>query len=600
MKVIFIIFCTLFFYINCNFDMDKSIQLLNGKWLFCYDPDNIGETLGYAESSKDRADWSSVNIPSFWNDENYDGFGWYATVFTLSSKLKNKNIALVFDSIDDNAVVYLNGKRIYEHIGYGIRFYKIITDQLDRDRKNLLVVKVEDIGGRGGINGKVYLQAIIKEDELLEGEYSRLEALPSPDWAKDAVIYEVYIRSYSPEGDFNGLTNDLPRLREMGINCIWLMPIFPIGEAKRKGSLGSPYSILDYKAVNPEFGTEDDFRDLIEKAHALGIKVILDIACNHTAWDNYLITEHPDWYTRNKEGEIVSPNDDWTDVADLNYDNNDLREYMWNILEYWVQEYDVDGYRMDVAELIPDDFWNIALSRSQNIKPDLLILAEGSHPRLHLNGFHLTYAWNTCWIFYKILRYGASARKLYDVLEKEHYRYPSNSLRMRFSENHDLKRVTGFLGIQEAKVAAVLTFTLPGIPMIYAGQEVGATEKPPLFEKSVVDWEKPDRGFYELYSALIKLREDYPVLRYGKYIPVKNSQPKHIFSFARVDSNKSILIVVNMSSKNKIVSLDIREILNDRSNDSLKLLFGDTSFTLDNSKLKVEFLPFSYCLLEIQ
>jgi len=561
-KVIILIFCILIFYINCSFNMGKPIQLLNGKWLFCYDPDNIGETLGYEEIGKDRSNWSSINIPSFWNDKNYDGFGWYTTVFSINPELKNKNIALVFDSVDDNAVVYLNGKRIHEHTGYGVRFYTIITDQLGINKENLLVVKVEDIGGYGGINGKVYLQAIKKEDELLEGEYSLLEALPPPDWVKDAVIYEVYVRSYSPEGNFDGLTTDLPRLLKMGINCIWLMPIFPIGEVKRKGSLGSPYSISDYKAVNPEFGTEDDFNDLIEKAHALGIKVILDIACNHTAWDNYLITEHPYWYTKNKEDEIVSPNDAWTDVADLNYDNNDLREYMWNVLEYWVREYNVDGYRMDVAELIPDDFWDETLSRLQNIKPEVLMLAEGSHPRLHLNGFHLTYAWNTCWTFYKVLSYNAPAKKLYDVLEKEHYRYPSNSLRMRFSENHDMKRAARYLGIREAKVAAVLTFTLPGIPMLYAGQEVGATEKLSLFEKSVVDWGKPDKGFYELYSDLIRLREDHPVLRYGTYIPVKNSQPKNIFSFARVDSTSSILIVVNMSSKRKDVALNIIEILN--------------------------------------
>ena len=584
---------------NCESDMRKSTQSLNGIWLFCYDPDDFGEASGYSGISIDRSDWSEVNVPSCWDDSNYDGVGWYATRFKLENYLKNQNIAIIFDSVDDDAVIYLNGEKIHEHGGYGVRFCMIVNEKLNMKGDNLLVVKVLDTGGQGGINGKVYLQSFKEETELFQTKFFYEKSIPVPAWVRDAVIYEIYIRAYSNKGDFNSVTVDLHRLKNMGIDCIWLMPIFPVGELKRKGSLGSPYSVKDFKKVNPEFGTENDFENLVLKAHKFGIKVILDIACNHSAWDNPLIEEHPDWYTKCKKGIIISPNQDWTDVADFDYDNAELKDYMWDVLEYWVRKFDIDGYRLDVAELVPYDFWTIALKRLQEIKPDVLMLAEGDHPRLYVAAFHLSYAWDTRKAMYRILNLDSSATLLYDVLEKEYYRYPKNYLRMRFSENHDETRAAQFFGIQQTKVATVLSFTLPGVPMIYMGQEVGATENPSLFEKSVIDWGKPDQGFRELYSDLIRLRSDFPVLRYGKYVSIGNTQMKSIFSFARINKDNPILIIVNMSTKKQNVLADVSKIMESGLTENLELLLGHADYSLDNSRLKIVCEPFGYYLFEI-
>jgi glycosidase len=179
----------------------------------------------------------------------------------------------------------------------------------------------------------------------------------SADWVRNAVIYEVYLRSFSREGTFRGLEKRLPELKDLGVTVIWLMPIHPVGELKRKGHLGSPYAVRDYYAVNPEFGTLEDFRSLVRSVHNTGMHIIIDLVINHTAWDNPLITEHPDWYTHDEKREIVSPNKDWTDVADLDYSRQGLRDYMTGMMVYWVRDIGIDGYRCDVAELLPTDFW---------------------------------------------------------------------------------------------------------------------------------------------------------------------------------------------------------------------------------------------------
>ena len=172
-------------------------------------------------------------------------------------------------------------------------------------------------------------------------------------WLRESVIYELYPRAFSAAGDFNGITTQLDSLKDLGVNILWLMPIHPIGEKFRKGTLGSPYAVRDYYAINPEYGSTDDFRRLIEEAHARGLRVILDIVANHTAWDNVLIKRHPEFYKQDASGKIIPPVAEWTDVAGLNYANPQLREYVINMLKYWIKEFDVDGFRCDVAHMIP-------------------------------------------------------------------------------------------------------------------------------------------------------------------------------------------------------------------------------------------------------
>lgn len=519
---------------------------LNGTWLFTYDPQRVGDELGYHQLSFKRTTWPPVNVPSFWDNPLYDGIGWYARTFRVTPEEAQAQLALVFAAVDDNAVIYLNGNKIYEHNGANLEFFVVISPYIFPDQDNLLVVRIEDIGGAGGINGNVWLKTFKDQTGLYLTEYSQQPALATPSWLDSAIIYEIFPRNFSEKGDLKSIQKALPELKNLGVNCLWLMPIFPIGQEHRKGALGSPYATADYLAVDPALGSKLDLKDLTTAAHRLEMHLILDIACNHCAWDNRLVTEHPDWFTRDAQGKIVAPNTDWTDVADFDYDNPALREYMWQVLEYWVRECDVDGYRLDVAELVPDEFWSVALRRLQQIEPDVLMLAEGEHPRLHTVGFHLTYAWNLRRALYRVIKRQESAQLILETLTKEQYRYPKGSQRMRFIENHDEERARQYFGDVESQVAAVVAFTLPGIPLLYAGQEFGEAVKPSLFEKQVLNRQQGAAAFYEFYHQLIQVRQQSLALRAGEYLPITNTRKDDLLSFCRKIKDEIILVVANL------------------------------------------------------
>jgi len=217
--------------------------------------------------------------------------------------------------------------------------------------------------------------------------------LQAPEWSKDAVIYQINTRQYSQSGTFKAVEQDLARIKSLGVDILWFMPIHPIGEVKRKGSMGSPYAVKDFQAVNTDLGTLEDFKSLVDAAHAMDMKVIIDWVANHTAWDNALMTEHPDWYTRNEKGEMQHPPEtDWYDVADLDYSKQGLRDYMTESLLYWVRDVGVDGYRCDVAGMVPTDFWNSVRPKLDAIKP-VFMLAEWQDPELHEKAFDASYAW---------------------------------------------------------------------------------------------------------------------------------------------------------------------------------------------------------------
>ncbi len=249
-------------------------------------------------------------------------------------------------------------------------------------RKSLILILLALIAFIGCKNEANNEQKIINYQEVKH-----------PEWSKNANIYEVNIRQYTPEGTFNAFAEHLPRLKELGVDILWLMPIHPIGEKNRKGSMGSYYSVKDYFGINPEFGTEEDFKNLVNQIHELGMYVIIDWVANHTAWDNQLIYDHPEWYSKNEEEEIIAPVEDWSDVADLNYDVPEVRKYMTDALIYWVKDFNIDGYRCDVAGMVPTDFWNNARYELDKIKP-VFMLAEANEPELHEFAFDMTYAWD--------------------------------------------------------------------------------------------------------------------------------------------------------------------------------------------------------------
>lgn len=531
---------------------DGSIDdSLDGAWRFSTDPDNRGLREHWFDPDFDRSVWDTLDVPGYWDAkglENYDGIGWYARSFDLTLRDSLRR-ALVFDAVDDNAEIWFNGVRVGAHVGYGQRFFADVTGLL-RERGNLAVVRVEDLGGPGGLMGSVRLRAYRDENELLRGPYHDSVAVESPDWVRDAVIYEVYTRSFSKEGSFTALRRRLGELKRLGVTVLWLMPIHPVGEVKRKGTLGSPYAVKDFDAVNPELGTRAEFDALLRAVHDSGLRLIIDLVINHTAWDNPLLREHPDWYTRNARGVIISPNQDWHDVADLDYRNPALRRWMIDMMARWVRA-GVDGFRCDVAEMVPIDFWREAIPALRAIRP-VMMLAEGTAPELHVGAFDMTYAWNTYDVLLPILEGRSGVSDLDAALTRERYQFPRGALRLRFTTNHDKNAYDAppvvRYGTDGAKAVAVLAHTLPGVPLIYNGQEVGTDRRMSLFEKEEIDWSRDPHGFGPLYSTLNRLRREHPALRRGDMRRIEAKQFPYLYTFTRSFENDTVLVAINLSA----------------------------------------------------
>lgn len=536
--------------------MTVSIDL-DGVWLFRTDPDQRGVAERWFADDATRAEWDSVKVPGLWDDyghDAYDGAAWYVRSFDLPADASDAEVpsqyAVVFDGVDDNAEVWLNGVRLGAHTGHAQAFFFDITPHV-RSRGNVLAVRIEDTGGPGGMLASVRVRSYETQDDLLRSAYHDLQPVSSPEWVHDAVIYEVYLRSFSPEGSFAALERRLPELKELGVTVVWLMPVHPVGVAKRKGSLGSPYAVRDFHAVNPEFGTMDDFRSLVAATHAEGMRIIIDLVANHTAWDNPLITEHPDWYTRDAKGRIIAPNPDWSDVADLDYSKSDLRAWMIDMMAWWVRDVGIDGFRCDVAEMVPNDFWVEAVRELRRIKP-ILMLAEGAHPALHIDAFDMTYAWNTYDLLRPVLRGERTPTVLDEVLRTEQLTYPVGALRLRFSTNHDKHFYDGapvdLFGVAGAKAAAVLMHTLPGVPLIYNGQEVGSRVPMSLFERQPIDWGVDSADFRALYMKLNTLRREHVSLRRGTYARVAAAEQPSLQIFTRSTAREEALVVVNLGA----------------------------------------------------
>lgn len=391
---------------------------------------------------------------------------------------------------------------------------------------------------------------------------------PAPEWINNAVVYEVNLRQGNENGNFQSLRSQLPRLKELGVDILWLMPIHPISEKNRKGSLGSYYAVKDYKAVNPEFGTIADLKELVSDAHKLGLKVILDEVCNHTGCDNVWVYSHPEYYARNDKGEMYGPFD-WTDTYKLDYSNPDMRKAMADALEFWIREADIDGFRCDVAGEVPTDFWEEVRPRLQKIKP-VFMLAEASKPELLKKAFDADYAWPMKDLFNAIAaakgvnQYAKEkgqvfpekgARDIPELLNKQKSEFPYGSIHMNMITNHDLNSWEGteFDRYGEGvKAFAVLSYTLPGIPMMYTGQEVGFNHAFEFFEKDKIhpDYKRNEfTGFYEKLNSLkhrnSALRADEP-LHHTNFIESENPD---VLTFTRQNGKDKIMVVVNLSDK---------------------------------------------------
>lgn len=399
---------------------------------------------------------------------------------------------------------------------------------------------------------------------------------------KDGVIYEANIRQYSESGKFQDFTKDIYKLKDLGVKIIWLMPIHPISKTNRKGTLGSYYSISDYKAVNPEFGNKDDLDELIKEAHKHDMLVILDWVANHTGWDHKWIENKPDYYTKNENGEITDPINPstgeswgWTDVADLNFDNMEMQNEMIEAMEYWVKEHEIDGYRLDAAHSCPASFWKKSIKRLKKIK-NVLMLAESDG--YHTGGFELielfdmSYNWSGHHVLNRIYKKENNSEDLKLNINRNLNDYSSNHILMNFTSNHDENTWAGTVFDRYgdgAKTFAALTYFLPGIPLIYNGQEYGLNKRLEFFEKDFITKKQTD--FYEFYSNLNSLKKENNLLDIDSEIKFEiiETNNKNLICYKRTKNNDSMYFVANLSEESQEINTEFSETLKSLNSDKM-------------------------------
>jgi len=375
----------------------------------------------------------------------------------------------------------------------------------------------------------------------------------SPDWLRSAVMYEIFPRNFSAAGDFNAITARLDDLKDLGVDMLWLMPIHPLGEKLKKGSIGSPYCVRDFYGINPDYGTTNDFKQLVAEAHKRGIKVIMDIVAGHTSWDSVLM-DHPEYYTKDANGKIHPPYPDWTDVAELDYSNADLRRYMIDMMKYWVQDYAVDGFRCDTAFTVPVDFWEAARAELEKINPQFVIITDsGAKPALLSKAFDMDYAGNLFETLNRVMSSEQPASLIQDSWQHTQEQFPAGALHLRFTDHHNMPRATARYGLDGALATEVLMLTLDGVPLFYNGMEVGdATESadPALFEKMPVFWQPGGRPpLRTIYRDVIKLRKQHEAFVNNDVTWLTNSAPDAVVSYLRQDAKDQYLVLINLSSR---------------------------------------------------
>lgn len=417
-----------------------------------------------------------------------------------------------------------------------------------------------------------------------------------PKWAKNATIYEANIRQFTPEGTFKAFESHLPRIKAMGIDIIWLMPIHPIGVEKRKGTLGSEYSVKDYYGINPEFGTKEDFKHLVDKIHSMGMYVIVDWVANHSSWDNPLAKEHPDWYTKTEEGNFQpTPWYDWDDVIDFDYDQPGIREYMTKALVYWVKDFDIDGYRCDTAGFIPTDFWNNARAEMDAVKP-VFMLAEWESRDLHQKAFDMTYSWTFFDKMVAVTRDKKSMGGLVEYMAHDVSTFPRDGYRMLFTDNHDMNswNQNMFYNFGDGLEASmVLCGTVNGMPLVYGGQEAGLNRSLKFFDKDLIDWSKfPYEG---LFKKLFELKHKNHALWNGKdggvMVRIYSDKMEQVISFSRTKDNDKVIPIINYSDKPVMVKLN-----SGHHKGTYTELFSEEKITLKGDDV-FEMKPWQYLVL---
>ncbi len=406
----------------------------------------------------------------------------------------------------------------------------------------------------------LYIIALVLLNSILMAQNKDQSIRIYPDWVDQATIYEVNLRQYTPEGTIKAFIPHIDRLADMGIKILWFMPINPIGAKNRKGTLGSYYSVKDYTAINPEFGTLKDFKKLVTECHKRGMEVIIDWVANHTSQDHPWIKQHPDWYFFDSTGKVLPPKGtDWWDVADLNYDKPELRKAMKDAMKFWVKNYDIDGFRCDVAGWVPLDFWNETRHELNKIK-NVFMLAEWEDSTA-FSAFDMIYGWELHHLLGKI----STGEKKLVALDEYQKAYkeknPPQAIDMYFVTNHDENSWNGTIKEKYGVMSDAFTafsFLWDGMPLIYSGQESELNRRLPFFEKDHISWDGYPKADY--YTRLIKLKANNKALANGIYGSraerIKTPTDDAIYAFKRVKNNDALLFIMNCSVNQTEVSFD--------------------------------------------
>lgn len=385
-----------------------------------------------------------------------------------------------------------------------------------------------------------------------------------PTWSAQSNIYEVNLRQYSASGSFKDFEKHLPRLKKMGVEILWFMPITPIGITDRKMTseeLGSYYAVKNYTAVNSEFGSMAEWKLLVKKAHSMGFKVITDWVANHSSTDNHWIKAHPDFYAKDSSGKIISPFD-WTDTYKLNYSNKELRDSMTAAMKFWLVETGIDGFRCDVAEEVPADFWKDCITSLKKIK-NVFMLAEGNKPWLHEAGFDETYGWAIGAAMTDLYAGKLTLAKFDSAINHNIDIFPANAYKMFFTTNHDENSWNGteFEKYGDAyKTFAVFTQTMyQSVPLIYNGQEVPNKKRLKFFVKDPIEWNKFDMAPF--YQTMLKLRKSNPALAAnGSYKKLTSSNDNAVFAYKREKNGRKVVVILNFSATEQKFTIKNKDI----------------------------------------
>ncbi len=414
------------------------------------------------------------------------------------------------------------------------------------------------------------------------------------DWAKGANVYEVNTRQYTHEGTFNAFAKHLPRLKDMGVEILWFMPITPISLKGRQGTLGSYYAVADYTAVNPEFGTIEDFISIVQQAHSMNMKVIIDWVANHTGLDNVWATQYPDWYKRDEHGNFMEANG-WVDVIDLNYNNKDMRAAMIAAMKFWISEADIDGFRCDMAHLVPLDFWQEARTECDTVKP-LYWLAETDEEK-YLQVFDASYAWEWMVDSTALVKHRMGVEQMMSVLMKYVNQCSNHAQKLLFTANHDENSWNGTEYEKygaAAKTFAVFTNTWLGIPLIYSGQELPNYKRLKFFDKDEIEWTDQKPALQDFYTTLLTLRKRCNVFHCeADLIQLDTHVNDKVVAYICKYEEKKALVLFNFSDADRVCS----SITHEELKDTFQNIFSGLTFTFDTT-ISFELHPWQYIVYE--